>query len=129
MDKKWAITGIIVVILAIILGAFGAHGLKNLTQDEHILAGFDTATKYQFFGGLSLLIIPFWVTEYQLKANVVFSLLLTGIVLFSGSIYTLTAAKVHGIPSLLPIAGPLTPIGGTLMIVAWFILLVKIFRK
>jgi uncharacterized membrane protein YgdD (TMEM256/DUF423 family) len=128
MNKKWAITGLILVVLAIALGAFGAHGLKSKTDDETILAEFDTATKYQFFQGLGFLIIPFLLKEFQLSGKWVFNLLLVGTIFFSGSIYGLTCAKLNHVDGLLKVFGPITPLGGLCMISAWFLLLIQVVR-
>ncbi|WP_343632217.1 DUF423 domain-containing protein [Fluviicola sp.] len=129
MEKKWVITGLILVIIAIILGAFGAHGLKDLTSDNDILAAFDTATKYQFFQGLGFLIIPFITTRFAISGKAVFYLLLLGTIFFSGSIYGLTYSKVHAGGSLSKVFGPVTPIGGLLMIVGWTVLLIQVIRS
>lgn len=128
MERKWVITGLILIIIAIILGAFGAHGLKSLTKDETILQSFDTATKYQFFQGLGFLVIPFINVRFQVQSKTIFLLMLLGTIFFSGSIYGLTAAKLNGMESLKKAFGPVTPIGGLLMILAWFLLLIRVIR-
>ncbi|MDR0801245.1 DUF423 domain-containing protein [Fluviicola sp.] len=141
MERKWVITGLILIILAIILGAFGAHGLKTLLQYHEvfgafdaaekrrdILASFDTATKYQFFQGLGFLVIPFMNTRFQVQSKTIFLLMVLGTIFFSGSIYGLTVSKIHGLESLKRILGPVTPIGGVLMILAWFFLLIRVIR-
>ncbi|MNU73717.1 hypothetical protein D3C71_632030 [compost metagenome] len=128
MERKWVITGLILIIIAIILGAFGAHGLKTITKDEVILDSFDTATKYQFFQGLGFLVIPFINVRFQVHSKTVFSFMLLGTILFSGSIYGLTVAKINELESLKKVIGPITPIGGLLMILAWFLLLIRVIR-
>lgn len=128
MERKWVITGLILIIIAIILGAFGAHGLKSITEDETILQSFDTATKYQFFQGLGFLVIPFINVRFQVQSKTVFLSMLLGTILFSGSIYGLTMAKINGLESLKKAFGPITPIGGLLMILAWFLLLIRVIR-
>lgn len=129
MEKRWVIAGLILVIIAIVLGAFGAHGLKGLTSDNNILAAFDTATKYQFFQGLGFLVIPFVTTRFSIPGKAVFYLLLIGTIFFSGSIYGLTYSKVHAGGSLSKIFGPITPIGGLLMILGWTVLLIQVIRS
>lgn len=128
MERKWVITGLILIIIAIILGAFGAHGLKSITNDETILQSFDTATKYQFFQGLGFLVIPFINVRFQIQSKTIFLLMLLGTIFFSGSIYGLTVAKLNGLESLKKAFGPVTPIGGLLMILAWFLLLIRVIR-
>lgn len=129
MEKKWVITGLILIITAIILGAFGAHGLKKVTDDESILVAFDTATKYQFFQGLGFLIVPFILSKFAIQGKAVFVLLLTGTIFFSGSIYGLTCSKVQGLESLTKVFGPVTPIGGLLMILGWTGVLIQVIRS
>lgn len=128
MEKKWILSGLILIIVAIILGAFGAHGLKNVTHDEKILMAFDTATKYQFFQGLGLLIVPTIFSRYNLNQKGIFTFLLFGTILFSGSIYLLTVGNVAKISALKSIMGPLTPLGGLSMIMGWTLLLFRCFK-
>ncbi|MNJ86108.1 hypothetical protein D3C87_35950 [compost metagenome] len=129
MEKKWVITGLILIIIAIILGAFGAHGLNKVTDDESILAAFDTATKYQFFQALGFLVVPFILSKFAIQGKAVFVLLLIGTIFFSGSIYGLTFSKVQNLESLTKVFGPVTPIGGLLMILGWTWLLIQVIRS
>lgn len=129
MEKKWVITGLVLIVIAIIFGAFGAHGLKKVTSDEDLLAAFDTATKYQFFQGLGFLIIPFITTRFAIRGKAIFILMLLGTILFSGSIYGLTYSKVHTAGSMSKVFGPITPIGGLLMILGWIWLLIQVIRS
>ena len=129
MEKKWIVTGLVLIITAIILGAFGAHGLKRVTSDEAILTAFDTATKYQFFQGLVFLIIPFVIARFTIHGKAIFILMLLGTIFFSGSIYGLTYSKVHTSGSMSKVFGPVTPIGGLLMILAWTWLLIQVIRS
>ncbi|TSJ48219.1 DUF423 domain-containing protein [Fluviicola chungangensis] len=129
MEKKWVITGLILIIIAIIFGAFGAHGLKKITSDEAILTAFDTATKYQFFQGLGFLAVPFITTRFSINGKAVFYLLLLGTIFFSGSIYGLTYSKVHAGGVLSKAFGPVTPIGGLLLIIGWTVLLIQVIRS
>ncbi len=142
MEKKWVITGLILIIIAIIFGAFGAHGLKTLLEpkdvpltfelakkNQDILTAFETGTRYQFFQGLGFLIIPFITTRFSISGKAVFYLMLLGIIFFSGSIYGLTYSKVHMGGSLSKAFGPVTPIGGLLLILGWFWLLIQVIRS
>lgn len=138
MEKKWVVTGLILIITTIILGAFGAHGLRTVVENStsisevdgrKIVESFETGTKYQFFIGLGFLLIPIWIKNYALKDKAVFWLLLIGVLFFSGSIYGLTFAKLNGIDSLRRVFGPITPIGGLLMILSWTILLIQVLRS
>ena len=129
MDKRWISAGLIGIATAIMLGAFGAHALKQLTSDQNILQAFDTATKYQFLQSLGILIVPFILEKFSLKAKALFGLFIAGMTLFSGSIYLLTLAKINHLDWLKSIMGPLTPIGGALMITGWIILLIRFSKN
>ncbi len=111
-------TGSLVVGLAVVLGAFGAHGLRGRLSQER-LTSFETGVRYQFYHGLALLLVGVlqatgatsgWVTAAGW-------LFLGGVVLFSGSIYGLT----FGGPRWL---GPVTPLGGLAFILGWLLLAV-----
>ncbi len=104
-------------------GALGAHALKMkmhegiITADQ--LSGFETATKYQLFHAIVLLVIYFMNKDKQYKLfNAAGYLFVIGIILFSGSLYLLTTRNLTGIGGL-SILGPITPIGGVALIAAW----------
>ncbi len=120
--KLWA-TGAIFCLTAVILGAMGAHALeKYLTMDQ--LNSFETGVRFQFFHGLALLIIPS-ITILSSKTNRLLLVFFTlGTLLFSVSIYLLTTSSIwNGSVGFL---GPITPVGGSLLIIGWSILLWKI---
>lgn len=125
MRKKILVTGAILGCLAVILGAFGAHALKKvLTVDQ--LTSFETGVRYQMYHALLLLFvgtIPYISTKTQ---KLVFVFILWGIILFSGSIYFLATNNLTGFD--FKTIGFVTPIGGTLLIVAWILLIVNFFR-
>lgn len=129
MERKWITAGLTLIILAIVLGAFGAHGLKKLTSDPELLAAFDTGTKYQFLQGLGLLIVPFILQKFELSGKLLFAAFLGGILLFSGSIYLLSLAKIYQLNWLRIPMIPLTPIGGVIIILGWSALLFRFIQK
>src|SRR5690606_26637943 len=100
----------------------------NELDGRRIVESFETGTKYQFLNGLGFLIIPLWIKNFALKDKSIFWLLLIGVLLFSGSIYGLTVAKLNEIDTLKRILGPTTPLGGLLMILSWTILLIQVLR-
>lgn len=110
---------------AVIMGAFGAHALKSRLTPESLTV-WKTAVEYHFYHALGLLVV-----FLLLKANVitartskwVSNLLLSGILLFSGSLYLLSTKSILAWdPSFL---GPITPIGGLLFIAGWVLLALK----
>jgi len=122
MNRKFLITGAIFGLLAVIIGAFGAHGLKPLL-DEAARESFETGVKYQMYHALLLLLVgSFNFTRFRFQ-KLIFFLLLVGVICFSGSIYllatnNLTTIDFSGIALV-------TPLGGALLIGAWIFLLIE----
>lgn len=115
-------TGAIFGALGIIIGAFGAHSLKKIFNEEQ-LKNFETGVKYQMYHALLLVIIGFniaYITSYK---NLLFYSLTFGIVLFSFSIYGLCISSARN--KKLKILGPITPIGGLLLLLGWIILILN----
>lgn len=126
MDKKIISTGAILGMLAIILGAFGAHALKKILAIEQ-LTTFETGVKYQMYHALFLLFIGLSSLSQKAKKTIYF-LVVLGVIFFSGSIYLL-ATNGHFIPFDFKTIGFVTPIGGLLLISAWGSLFFSLFDK
>lgn len=127
MERKIIATAAFLSLTAIILGAFGAHALKNYLTPEQLIS-FETGVKYQMYHALFLLFLGLsavFLTDKTKK--LMYWLVVLGVAFFSGSIYLLTTKNVTGID--FKFLGPITPIGGTLLIVAWGILFVKVLNK
>jgi uncharacterized membrane protein YgdD (TMEM256/DUF423 family) len=106
--------------LAVALGAFGAHGLRNVL-DAKTMHAFETAVQYHFYHLFALaFLINMKDKMEEKKFNLIFKLFLIGIVLFSGSLYGISFAKSAGIS--LQWLGPITPVGGVFFMVAWAML-------
>jgi len=117
MKKKIFITASIFGAIAVIAGAFGAHGLqgKLKPQDLHV---WDTAVQYQFYHVFALLGLA-GLSRYQTRLiKDCYYLFSVGILLFSGSLYLLAARELIGW-EWLNVIGPVTPIGGVLFIGGW----------
>jgi len=125
MNRKFLIAGALFGLLAVILGAFAAHGLKGAISEES-LNSFETGVKFQMYHALLLLIIGATNVLSDKASKLIYYLIFAGIVLFSGSIYLLSTGAISGI-DFTPIA-LLTPIGGTLLIAGWVILLLKFIK-
>lgn len=113
---------------AVILGAFGAHGLRpHLTPPS--LAIFETGVRYQMYHGLALLAVAWLATQRNNKLpGVAAALWCIGILFFSGSLYLLATHSLLGIT--LPIRFPLlTPLGGLFLITGWITLLVAAIKQ
>ena len=125
MNKKLLITGTLLGLISIILGAFGAHGLKALVTAENIQT-FETGVRYQMYHALLLLFVGS-SNLIQLKTKaVIFYLTVIGIVFFSGSIYGLATNSLTSF-DFTSIA-LITPVGGLLLILAWIVLLINFLK-
>ena len=116
--------------LAVASGAFGAHGLEGLTKDQKILHGFQTAVQYQMYHALALLAVAMLYEKFpSRRLKWAATCFITGILLFSGSLYLLTFLKLQE-SSAVKFVGPVTPLGGVFFIAGWlFLLLAAIKRK
>ena len=118
-NRSAIVTGAALAMLAVILGAFAAHGLKQML-DPYDLAIFETAARYQMYHAIALLIVgilasmPQFSTRWLKLAAIVFVL---GIVLFSGSLYLLALSGIKWL-------GAVTPLGGVAFIFGWLLLIV-----
>ncbi len=128
MNKNILALGIFLTVFAILLGAFGAHGLKKLVSAEE-LEVFKTGVQYQIYHAFGLIFVGILFEKFNQK-NLKFAGLffVIGVFLFSGSLYTITIMKVMDV-SVLPIVAVLTPIGGFAFLLGWVTLLVAIFKK
>jgi uncharacterized membrane protein YgdD (TMEM256/DUF423 family) len=126
MEKKILLAACTLGFLAIIFGAFGAHALKKTLTVEQ-LNSFETGVKYQMYHALFLLFIGATQIITLKEKTIIFYLTLTGVFFFSGSIYVLTTNGLTGIKTKL--IGPITPIGGLLLILSWGYLFYAIFTK
>jgi uncharacterized membrane protein YgdD (TMEM256/DUF423 family) len=126
MNKKILLTASVLLLLAIVLGAFGAHGLKDKVTPERI-ATFEVGVRYQFYIGLAMLILGFNEEKLGFSLKPTFILLLIGVLFFSVSIYFLAIQEILG--ASLKFLGPITPLGGLLMIIGLFVFIVKLMRK
>lgn len=112
-------------MLSIVLGAFGAHALKERLEPEQ-LASFETGVRYAMYHGLAFLVLGLSADRLP-KLMWVFRLLFGGVILFSGSIFLLSLQSVLGVE--MKFLGPITPIGGLLMIIGWGILLIQLISN
>lgn len=114
---------------AVILGAFGSHGLKARIAAEQ-LQSFETGVRYQVYHALALLIAGLLAVKLdQSLLRYATLCFIFGVLLFSGSIYLLSTHEITGLTSWKPILGPVTPIGGTLLIIGWGLLTYALIRS
>jgi uncharacterized membrane protein YgdD (TMEM256/DUF423 family) len=127
MKRKIIITAAIFGALAVVAGAFGAHGLQGLLTPKY-LDVWHTAVQYQFYHVFALLFLVIIATENNKAVNACYYLFTLGIIFFSGSLYLLSCSELLGWDWLI-IMGPITPIGGLLFIAGWIVLAVTAFRN
>lgn len=110
-------------LLAVMAGAFGAHGLRSLVS-ERGLEVFQTAVTYQMYHSLALVLVAVLVGQ-GLSARLLCwasGFFLAGILLFSGSLYLLVLTDIRWI-------GPITPLGGTCFMVGWALIIAAGLRR
>ncbi|RZK82175.1 MAG: DUF423 domain-containing protein [Pedobacter sp.] len=115
MNKSILLTASVFGALAVILGAFGAHGLKSVIEPSAIEI-WAKGVEYQFYHTFALLFLSLMKPDKLVRlAYWFFSF---GILFFSGSLYLLATRAVTGL-SFVNYIGPITPVGGLLMILGW----------
>lgn len=125
MERKLILLGSFLALVAVVLGALAAHALKEvLTVDQ--LSSFNTAVRYQMYHALALIAIA--PTKYLTEAvkKVTFYMMGVGVLLFSGSIYILVTGPIIEVD--LKFLGPVTPLGGLLLIITWFYIIMSVLR-
>ena len=125
MDRNLLLSGAFFGMLAIILGAFAAHGLKSVLHSESLIV-FETGVKYQMYSALYMLIVGGLPMVSEKVKKWCLYLTVPGLLLFSGSIYLLATNTLTAFD--FTVIGPVTPIGGTLLIAAWIVLLISFFK-
>ena len=126
MNKRILITGTVLGLISIILGAFASHGLKESLTPES-LRSFEIGVKYQMYHALFLLFIGSFKDLDLKHKRYIYTFTLVGIIIFSFSIYALSTQVVTNI-NFKPI-GFITPIGGLCLIIAWCLLLVGLAKN
>lgn len=122
ITRWFLLLGSLGMLLAVILGAFGAHALKKSLTPE-LRAIYETAVQYHFYHALGLLAVSLLSLHLPNSGLLKWSgwLLVAGIVVFSGSLYGLSLSGARWL-------GALTPLGGTAFIVAWLLLVIAILK-
>jgi uncharacterized membrane protein YgdD (TMEM256/DUF423 family) len=120
--KLFLILGGINAALVVLLGAFGAHGLKERLTAE-MLAVYQTGVHYHLFHALGLIAVGLVATQIPASAYLKWSgwLMLAGIVLFSGSLYVLSVSGLHWL-------GMVTPFGGLAFILSWTLFVIAVLK-
>jgi uncharacterized membrane protein YgdD (TMEM256/DUF423 family) len=127
-DQRIAL-GALLLLIAVAAGAFGAHGLRARLSPE-ALSQWHTAVEYQFYHGLGILLVAA-LSERLGQGSMRWAcrLFLGGTLLFSGSIYLLSTRELTGFHALGAILGPITPVGGLLLMAGWGTVLISAVRR
>jgi uncharacterized membrane protein YgdD (TMEM256/DUF423 family) len=121
MNKRYLKTAALLGLTAVMLGAFGAHGLKKIASPEAV-ESFKTGVLYHFLHAFAILVTAFFMEQLVFKkARIALLLWVSGIVVFSGSLYVMAL-----FPETKSILGPITPIGGLSLMAGWFFLFLSV---
>ena len=122
MDRLFFSIGSIASALAVGLGAFGAHALRDRLSED-MLAIFETGVRYHFYHALALLALGLAIGRWPEAGQLVTAgwLFVGGILIFSGSLYLLALTGTRWL-------GAITPIGGVLFILAWGMMALAVYR-
>jgi len=121
--KIFLVLGSINAMLAVVLGAFGAHALKTRLGTE-MLTVYQTGVQYHFYHALGLLVVGIIAHQFPPSVWIRTSgwLMFAGIILFSGSLYILSLTQLRWF-------GAITPLGGLAFILAWLMLLIGVIKQ
>ncbi|MDG4597649.1 MAG: DUF423 domain-containing protein [Candidatus Contendobacter sp.] len=120
--KIFLVLGGVGMLLAVTLGAFGAHVLKKTLTPE-FMAVYETAVNYHVYHALGLLAVGLLALQLPDSGALRWAgiLMAAGLLLFSGSLYALSLSGIRGL-------GAITPLGGVAFLVAWLLLAVAVIR-
>jgi uncharacterized membrane protein YgdD (TMEM256/DUF423 family) len=121
LAKRSLVIGSALLALAVLIGAFGAHGLKNMVEADKLVT-FETGVRYHFYHAFGLIVLGLIQQNFQdLRLNVSMWSFVVGILLFSFNcyFYVLTGVKIFAI---------IVPIGGILFVLGWIMLTIKLLK-
>lgn len=119
--KKFIMTGAIIALISVAIGAFGAHALSDLLEKNNYTDVFETGVTYQMSHGLGIILVGILMSKNlfgpvkELKWAGI--LLTAGVIIFSGSLYVLSLTSIK-------ILGAITPIGGVSFLAGWIFLII-----
>ncbi|WP_341228153.1 DUF423 domain-containing protein [uncultured Arcticibacterium sp.] len=122
MNKTFLIFGAILGLLGVLVGAFGAHALKETLEKAGNMATFETAVKYQFYHALALVLTGILFKEFPSNySNYAGYSFFMGTIIFSGALYLICFTGIKTF-------GAVAPIGGSLLILGWFFLIMSFLK-
>jgi uncharacterized membrane protein YgdD (TMEM256/DUF423 family) len=127
MHRKFLLIAALLAAISVALGAFAAHGLKQIVEEETVKI-FQTGVQYQMYHSLALLLTAILLEKFPAKPLLYAGwFFIAGIFLFSGSLYLLTLLKITDTAGLSKI-GLITPFGGLSFIIGWLCFFVSFWR-
>jgi uncharacterized membrane protein YgdD (TMEM256/DUF423 family) len=127
MKRRSILIAAVTGALAVVLGAFGAHSLREVLSAEKV-ATWNTGVEYQFYHTFAILLVVALADTIGARRSLTITyLFLAGMICFSGSIYLLATREATGMDWVLAL-GPVTPIGGLLFITGWVVMLLSVMK-
>ncbi|MEP3390288.1 MAG: DUF423 domain-containing protein [Reichenbachiella sp.] len=123
MHKNGLLIGAVLGLLSVVIGAFGAHGLKDILEENGRLDVFETAVKYQMYHAFALLFTSLLAEKINgnWATRAIFCFVI-GVLIFSGSLYVLSISNIG-------MFGAITPIGGLFLIVGWVFVILGVIKN
>ncbi|AFK01804.1 protein of unknown function DUF423 [Emticicia oligotrophica DSM 17448] len=123
MNKLFLQAGALLGAIGVMIGAFGAHALKPMLLASGRFETFETGVRYQFYHAIALILVGILSKNIQNK-TISYSgyCLLSGVLIFSGALYTICFTGLN-------VFGAVAPIGGTLMVIGWLLLFWSVSKK
>ncbi|MDG1912896.1 MAG: DUF423 domain-containing protein [Flavobacteriaceae bacterium] len=126
LQTKMRLYGSVFMAISILLGAFASHYLKTILESDS-LASFQVGVRYLVYHGLALLTLSNFTFNSIKRQKQIVNILVFGCILFSGSIFILSFKEQF--PFSVSGLGPITPIGGSLLILGWVLLTFQLIKK
>ncbi len=128
MHKGFLKTAFILGALCVIMGAFGAHSIKDIVS-QRVVVTFETAVRYQFYHVFALLFAAILFKDFPNKLMIAAGwFFIAGIILFCGSLYMLCYVQATVQPGYKWL-GPITPFGGVALIAGWLLMFFAVLKK
>ncbi len=127
MEKQTTFFASLMIMLAIVFGAFGAHALKDVLTSSQ-LQSFEVGVRYQGFLSMGVLVLSLNSERFAYPIKGILLSMLIGMFLFCFSIYGLVLGRLLISPNAFSFLGPVTPFGGTISIISWCVFLFRLIK-
>lgn len=125
--RNWVIFIAVLAAITVILGAIGAHTLRNILSEVQ-LNSFATGVRYQYYHIFAMLFAVILGKQFDVNLKAPLWLFAIGTLFFSSSIFLLSTIPVHGMEGVRAL-GPITPVGGLILVAGWLSLAIQFIRK